>query len=325
MIVVQTPLRISFVGGGTDFEGFYAKYGGAVLTTAIDKVIFVIIKERFDDLICLNYTLREKVEKVQNIRHELIREAMKMTGITKGVEITTLADIPAEGTGLGSSSSVTVGLLQAMYTYQNEIKTAQDLAEQACKIEIDILKKPIGKQDQVIAACGNLRFITFSATGISIETIELPKQDKRRLNENLLSFYTGITRKASDILDEQKNNINEKIDILKEMKYLAFKARDAVEAGAFDDFGEILHKNWELKKSLASKISNSQIDDMYETARKAGAIGGKITGAGGGGFLLLYCPKAKQDDVRNAMKLRELPFRFEEYGSKVIFNYRRVC
>jgi D-glycero-alpha-D-manno-heptose-7-phosphate kinase len=324
MIVIQTPLRISFVGGGTDFEDYYREHGGAVLSTAIDKAIFVIIKERFDDLICLNYSQRERVEKVEDIHHELIRESLKMTGIEKGVEITTLADIPSEGTGLGSSSSVTVGLLQALYSYQGEIRTAAELARLACQIEIERLKKPIGKQDQYIAAFGNLRLIQFSKNGVEVEKIDLPREHKRRLNESLLSFYTGMVRKADDILGEQKAGIDEHIDILGEMKKLVFKARDAIQAGAFDEFGEILHTNWELKKQLASKISNSQINEMYATALKAGALGGKITGAGGGGFLLLYCPKEKQDEVRKAIHLRELPMRFQEDGSKVIFNYRRV-
>lgn len=323
MIIVQTPLRISFVGGGTDFEDFYLDNGGAVISTAIDKYVFVIVKERFDDLICLNYTQRERVERVDDIGHELVREAMRLTGVSKGIEITTLADVPAEGTGLGSSSSVTVGLLQALYAYQGELRTVETLAQEACRIEIDILKHPIGRQDQYIAAYGNLRFITFSDAGVEVEKVELPPQEKRRLNDSLLCFYTGMTRKASEILEEQKANINGRLAILSELKRLAFKAREAIVSGAFDEFGEILHSGWELKKTLASKITNSQIDERYEAARKAGAIGGKITGAGGGGFLLLYCPKEKQDAVRRAIRLRELPFCFESDGSKVIFNYRR--
>jgi len=323
MIIVQTPLRISFVGGGTDFEDFYLQHGGAVLSTAIDKYVFVVVKERFDDLICVNYTQRERVEKVDELRHELVREAMKIAGVTGGIEITTLADVPAEGTGLGSSSSVTVGLLHAFYAYQGELKTAKELTEQACHIEIERLRKPIGRQDQYIAAYGGFRFITFSGNGISVETVALSTEQKRRLNGNLICFYTGITRKAEEILEEQKGNISSNFHVLQEMKQLVFEARDVLARGAFDEFGEILHAGWQIKKRLASKITNSHIDEMYETARKAGAIGGRITGAGGGGFLLLYCPKEKQDGVRRALKLRELPFNFEQDGSKVIFNYRR--
>lgn len=325
MIVVQTPLRISFVGGGTDFEGFYLEHGGAVLSTAIDKYVFVIVKERFDDLICVNYTQRERVERVDELRHGLVREAIKITGVSKGVEITTLADVPAEGTGLGSSSSVTVGLLQALYAYRGELKTAEELAEQACCIEIERLRKPIGKQDQYIAAYGGFRFITFSRDGVIVEPVPLSFEQRRRLNENLLCFYTGITRKADEILEEQKGNIGSNLVALREMKELAIEAKEAVSRGAFDELGEILHAGWQLKRRLASKITNSEIDGMYEAARKAGAIGGKITGAGGGGFLLLYCPRERQDAVRRALNLRELPFRFEQDGSKVIFNYRRAA
>ncbi|GAJ03243.1 unnamed protein product, partial [marine sediment metagenome] len=244
--------------------------------------------------------------------HGLVREAMKMTGVTMGVEITTLADIPSEGTGLGSSSAITVGLLQALYAYQSQIVPAEILAEQACQIEIDILGKPIGRQDQYISTFGNMRFITFGNGGIEVEKIELPSEDKRKLNNSLLLFYTGITRNSSQILKEQKANINRQLNTLCEIKKLAFEARDAITRGALTDFGEIMHQGWELKRRLASRISNSKIDEVYEAARKAGAIGGKLAGAGGGGFLLLCCVNGKQDDVRNALRgLREFPFRFQ--------------
>ena len=324
MIVVQTPLRISFLGGGTDFEGFYSNHGGVVLSTAIDKCIFVIVKERFDDMIYANYSQKEIVDKVDKLEHELVRESMRIAGVTKGVEITTLADIPAEGTGLGSSSSVTVGLLQALYAYQGEIVPAKTLAEEACHIEIDILKKPIGRQDQYIASYGNMRFITFNNSGVEVEKVELSPEDKKRLNDNLLLFYTSVTRKSSEILSEQKTNINHRLEELSEMRKLTFEARDAILKGDFDAFGEILHRGWELKKQMASRVTNSTIDDIYETARRAGAIGGKVTGAGGGGFMLFYCPRSKQDGVATALKgLKEMPFRFQQDGSKVIFNYRR--
>ena len=322
MIIVQTPLRISFLGGGTDFEDYYLHHGGAILSTAIDKHIFVIVKERFDDLICINYTKRESVEKVDDVKHELVREALRLTGIDKGIEITTLADIPAEGTGLGSSSSITAGLLQALYAYKGERKTAGALAKEACQIEIDILGKPIGKQDQYIAAYGNLRFISFNESDISVENVMLSQEGKRKLNDSLLLVYTGITRNSSDVLEEQRDNIHRNVDVLSEMKTLSFKAKEALVDNAFDEFGEILHQGWELKRTLASKITNSEIDAIYEVARNAGATGGKITGAGSGGFLLLYCPQGKKDEVRRAMKsLRELPFNIDSAGSKVIFNY----
>lgn len=324
MIIVQTPLRVSFLGGGTDFEDFYLSHGGAVLSAAIDKYVFVIVKERFDDLIYVNYSRKEIVDKVDDLQHELVREAMRLTGVEKGVEITTLADVPSEGTGLGSSSSVTVGLLQALYAYQGESRTAETLASEACKLEIDILGKPIGKQDQYIAAYGDVRFITFNNNSIEIEKILLTQEDKRKLNENLMLFYTGTTRESSTILGEQKANINNRLEELLEMKKLAFQAKNVILRSALDDFGEIMHRGWELKKKLSSKISNPEIDEIYQTACKAGATGGKITGAGGGGFLLLYCPSERKSDVRSALKgMRELFFRFEPDGSKVIFNYRR--
>jgi len=324
MIIIQTPLRISLLGGGTDFEDFYLKHGGAVLSTAINKYVFVIVKERFDDMVYVNYSKKEIVDSIDKLKHDLVRETMRLTGVTKGVEITTLADVPANGSGLGSSSSVTTGLLQAFYTYQGETVTAETLAREACQVEIDTLGKPIGKQDQYIAAYGNLRFITFNSGGVKIEKIPLSSEYKSRLNENLLLFYTGLPTNSHEILSEQKANINNRLEILTEMRGLAFEAKDAILAGAFDELGKLLDRSWKLKKQLASKISDSKVDKIYEAALKAGAIGGKIAGSGGGGFLLLYCPKERQGEVQKALKrLREMPFRFEQDGSKVIFNYRR--
>jgi D-glycero-alpha-D-manno-heptose-7-phosphate kinase len=294
MIVTQTPLRISLLGGGTDFEDYYRNHGGAVLSTAIDKYVFVIVKERFDDLICVNYTQREKVAHVADLRHELVREALRTTGVDRGIEITTLADVPAEGTGLGSSASVTVGLLQALFAYRGELRTAETLAAEACRIEIDVLKKPVGRQDQYIAAYGNLRFISFDDR-VTVEHVAISAAQRRSLNDRLLCFYTGVTRSSSDILEEQKANIDRTIPVLNEMRILAVRGKEAIASGEFDEFGRMLHASWELKKSLASRVSNSQIDAMYEAGRKAGAIGGKISGAGGGGFLLLYCPRERQE------------------------------
>ena len=325
MIIVQTPLRISFLGGGTDFEGFYKNYGGCVLSTAIDKYVFVIISNRFDDMIYINYSKKEIIDNIDKIQHELVREALLKTGVTKGVEITTLSDVPADGTGLGTSSSVTVGLLQALYTYKGQLKTAENLAQEACQIEINILGKPIGKQDQYIAAYGNLRFIEFNENGIDVEEIQLSPEDKRRLSNNFLLFYSGIKRNSREILSEQKTTINERLKALSEMKKLAIEAKKAIIAGDFDEMGKLMDRGWKVKKELSCKISCPEIESIYETALKAGAIGGKITGAGGGGCLLLYCPSEKKHMVKEALKgLRELPFNFEPDGSKVIFNYRRA-
>lgn len=325
MIITQTPLRISLFGGGTDFRDYYEHEGGCVLTSAIDKYIYVIIKERFDDLIRVGYTRTEMVESVDQVQHELVREAMRLTGITKGVEIATMADIPSAGSGLGSSSTVTVGLLNAMHAYLGRSVTPKQLAVQACQIEIDTLGKPIGIQDQYIAAYGNLRFMRFSRNGhVSVRSVVLDDGVKRRLNEHLLLFYTGISRQSSDVLTEQKANISERLDVLRAIKRLAVEAAERLQQGDFDGVGELLHESWMLKQQLASKVSNGAIAEIYAAARKAGALGGKITGAGGGGFILLYCPRSRRDDVRAALHgLRELPFNLERDGSKVIFNYRR--
>ena len=325
MIITQTPLRISFLGGGTDSRDYYLHEEGCVLSSAIDKYVFVIIKERFDDKIRVGYTRTEMVDSLDEVQHELVREALRKTGITKRIEVATMGDVPSAGSGLGSSSTVTVGLLNAMYTYLGETRDAATLAQEACDIEINVLGKPIGKQDQYIAAYGNMRFIRFQPDErVEIETIELEERTKRKLNQNLMLFFTGVTRKSSTILTEQRANTNHHLEVLCRMKSLALEARKCIIEGAFDEFGAILHRGWECKKQLASKITNSQIDEIYRLARQAGAIGGKITGAGGGGFLLLYCPQEKQDDVRAALHhLRELPFRLERDGSKVIFNYRR--
>ncbi len=296
-----------------------------MLTSAIDKYVFVIIKKRFDDKIYINYSKKETVDHVDEIQHELVREAMRVTGVTEGVEITTLADIPSEGLGLGSSSSITVGLLQVLYAYQGTIVTADDLAKEACQIEIGTLGKPIGKQDQYIAAFGNMRFISFNPDDtVQVESVPLSEETKRRFSQSLMLFYTNITRQASSVLEEQKENIPGNKELLQKLKSLALEARSCVQEGSFDSIGELMHSGWELKKQLASGITNGEIDTMYHNARKVGAIGGKIIGAGGGGFLLLYCPSDKQDNVRSALRhLRELPLDLERDGTKVIFNIRR--
>lgn len=325
MIIVQTPLRVSFFGGGTDFPGFYRAEGGCVLSTAIDKYIFVTIKKRFDRKLRVGYTKTEMVDSLDEIQHELIREALRKAGITAGVEVTTMGDIPSAGSGLGSSSTVTVGALHATYSHLGNLVSAETLARQACEVEIDILGKPIGVQDQYIAAYGGLRFMEFTCEGeVRVEKVEISPAVRRRLNENTMLFFTGLTRRSGKILGEQKDNIDQRRAVLCEMKRIAYTAHDALLAGSVDTIGELLHESWQLKKQLASKISNGVLDEMYGAARRAGAIGGKITGAGGGGFLLLYCPHSKQDAVRSALsELQELPFAMEADGTKIVFNYQR--
>jgi D-glycero-alpha-D-manno-heptose-7-phosphate kinase len=324
MIISQTPLRISFAGGGTDFPSYYEKASGAVISSAIDKYIYVIIKERFDNKIRIGYTRTEMVDAIEEIDHELVRECMRLTGIGPGVEIATMADIPSEGSGLGSSSAVTVGLLHAMYAYKGELVTPAMLAEQACHIEIEVLRKPIGKQDQYIAAYGGLRRIDFNTDGsISVRHVPVCDERRRRFGESLLLFYTGISRKAEAILSEQKANIGDRGDYLGEIKAQVAELETCLIGRDRLDIGPLLDRGWRAKKQLADKISSEAIDELYARALAAGATGGKIAGAGGGGFLLLSVPPDRQHAVRAALgALKELPFSLDRDGTKVIFNVR---
>lgn len=325
MIITQTPLRISFAGGGTDFKGYYEKEGGAVISSAIDKYIYVVIKERFDSKIRVGYTKTEMVDHVDEIEHELVRECMRLTGTKGGVEIATMADIPSEGSGLGSSSTVTVGLLHALYAFQGELVTPARLAEEACEIEIGILGKPIGKQDQYIAAYGNLRVFEFQPEGaVDVRTVGLTEEKRRRFGESLMLFYTGITRKADGILSEQKANIVDRTAVLGMIKNQVHEIESCLANHNINKVGRLMHQGWELKKQMAERITSRHIDDLYEMALDAGATGGKIAGAGGGGFLLLSCPSDRQHAVRAVLsELKELPFSLERDGTKVIFNARR--
>lgn len=325
MIIVQTPLRVSLFGGGTDFRSYFLQEGGCVLSYAIDKCIFVTIKKRFDDKLRIGYTRTEMVDCVDEVQHELIREALRKTGIQRGVEITTMGDIPSAGSGLGSSSTVTVGALHAMYAYLGDSVTAESLGRQACEIEIDTLHKPMGVQDQYIAAFGGLRFMEFTTSGeIHCERVLVDETQIRRLNESLMLFYTGVARKSETILAEQESNIQERLTVLRRLKAMARTARAELLAGNVDAVGSLLHEAWMAKKLLASGVTNGRINAMYEAARSAGALGGKISGAGGGGFLLVYAPLERREAVREALRdSRELPYKLEADGSKPIFNYKR--
>jgi D-glycero-alpha-D-manno-heptose-7-phosphate kinase len=323
MIISRTPLRISLCGGGTDFPDFYKFYKGKVISCAIDKYVYVIIKKRFDDLIVINYTQHETVERVSDIKHDLIRECLKLYGITKGVEITTLADIPSQGSGLGSSSAITVGLLNAMSIYVSRPQTSQTYAEQACKIEINILKRPVGKQDQFITAIGGIKQLTFNKDeSVLIDSYEESEQLHNVVNNNLFLHYTDQTRTSASILTSQTNNISLNINELSELTKLTNKLdlniRTATDCTIV---GEILKDSWEIKKSLANGISNNKIDEMVSIAMNNGAIGCKISGAGGGGFLLSYVPIEHQTIFRQSMEeFKELPFNIDFYGTRIIFN-----
>ena len=306
-------------------HAYYRHRPGKVVCSAIDKFVYAIVKERFDDMIYINYSKKECVESVDQIKHDLVREAMRITGVEKGIEITTLADIPSTGSGLGSSSSITVALLHALYTYRHELVTAEQLARDACRIEIDILKKPIGRQDQYAAAYGGVNQFESTTGGTARKPVILENKIKRRFSSSLLLYYTGLARSADDILSKQKENLAaaDKQAIMEKMVSLVDPFTEAMETGDIELCGKLLDQNWNLKRRMASGISNPAIDAMYVTAKKAGALAGKITGAGGGGFLLLIVPREKQNQVFRALSgYRELPFMIEESGSKVIFDDR---
>jgi D-glycero-alpha-D-manno-heptose-7-phosphate kinase len=325
VIISQTPLRISLFGGGTDLPKFYLQHGGCVLTTAIDKYVYCVVKERFDRYIYINYSVKEIVEKVDELKHELVREAMKIVGVNEGVEISFLSDIPSSGSGLGSSSSVSVGVLNALYQFTGRNVDAARLAEEACEIEIEKLGKPIGVQDQAIAAFGGVRFIEFSRDGrINVQPLHIREEILDDLGNYMMVFFTGVTRKSESVLTEQKQNIDKKIEILQEMSAQARIGKKLLESGNVFELGKLLDEGWQLKKQLASKISSSEIDDMYAVAKKSGALGGKISGAGGGGFLTLFVPTGKREAVRKSLRgLKEVPMGLSRDGSKIIFNIRR--
>lgn len=324
MIISKTPLRISFVGGGSDIESFYSKLGGAVVSTTIDKYVYVTVNKKFDNHIRVSYSQTEEVSQVDKIEHKLVRETLKFHKIKGGVEITSIADIPSRGTGMGSSSSFGVGLLHCLYAYKSKYVSAEKLAEESSYIEIKKCKEPIGKQDHYNAAFGGFNFIQFNTDGrVRVEPLIFQKKTRDILKESLLLFYTGITRSASAILKKQVNNVSislEKRKMIEKMVKLTYKLKADLQKNRLDTFGEILHQNWLLKKGLTEDISNALIDKWYDRALENGAIGGKLLGAGGGGFLLFFAPKQKHHKIIAALKeLRLIPFDFDTEGSKIIF------
>jgi D-glycero-alpha-D-manno-heptose-7-phosphate kinase len=325
MIISQTPLRVGLVGGGTDLPHYYREHGGRVLNAAIDKYVYVVVKQRFDDDVYINYSQKEIVSRVEDVRHDLVREAMHMAGVRKGVEITTLADIPSAGSGLGSSSAVTVGLLHALFAYQGRQVSAEELAERACTIELDRCSKPIGKQDQYAAAFGGICDLRFGpGDRVQVGQIRLEPHAHRQLQGELMLFYTGITRSADNILQEQNANIVERLQQLHFLRDLAGEAADGLRTGDTGCVGVALAKSWDAKRSLATGVSNQRLDDAVDAALAAGAVGAKVAGAGGGGFVLAVCPLTHQAAVRDALAdMKELPIKIDPYGSRVIFNVHR--
>ncbi|HKI69502.1 MAG TPA: GHMP kinase, partial [Verrucomicrobiae bacterium] len=288
MIISKTPLRMSFVGGGSDLPVFYRKFGGAVVSTAVNKFVYVTVNQKFDEKIRVSYSRTEEAKSVQKVKHPLVREGMRLLGIDGGVEITSIADIPAKGTGLGSSSSFTVGLLNALHAFANRFASAEQLARESCVIEIERCGEPIGKQDQYAAAFGGFNFIEFNPDdSVSVEPIICKRETMQQLQANTLAFYTGITRSASALLKTQQQavaNQKAKQKTMLKMVELARVLKAELQKNNLAAFGEIIHENWLLKRSLAREVSNRAIDDWYATARKAGAVGGKLLGAGSGGF-----------------------------------------
>lgn len=324
MIIARSPLRISLGGGGTDLPSYYREHEGFLLAAAIDKYVYVTITRPFIEGIYLKYSTIENVKSVQEIKHPIIREALAMENLqTLQIEITTLADIPS-GTGLGSSGSFTTALLKALFTYCKKHINHEELAELACHIEIDRLEEPIGKQDQYIASVGGVTCFAFHKDdSVSLAPLNLNIETLHNLEDNLLLFFTGFSRSASGILQDQhtksKKNDKEMLDNLHYVKDLGYKSRDALESGNTSLFGDLMHEHWENKKRRSGGMSNSQIDEWYELALKNGAIGGKLVGAGGGGFLMFMAND--RNKLRKTMKdagLEEVRFRFDFEGTKVI-------
>ena len=324
MIISRTPLRVSFFGGGSDLPCYYRRHGGAVLSTAIDHSVYVTVSRKFDNAVRVSYSRTEEVDRASQVEHPLAREALALVGVDGGIEITSVADIPAKGTGLGSSSSFTVGLLNALHAYCGRHATAAQLAEESCHIEIERCGEPIGKQDQYAAAYGGFNFIRFNTDdSVEVKKVICLPNVLADLQARLLYFYTGITRSASALLQRQSEALaapGEKSDAMGQMVRFAEDAFQALCAGNSDTLGEMLHEAWQIKRSLTGDISNGLIDEAYQAATAAGAEGGKLLGAGGGGFLMFIAPPERHDGIRSALQpLREVPFRFAAAGSSIIF------
>ena len=322
MIISRTPFRISFAGGGSDLPSFYRREPGAVLSTSIDKYMYITIHPYFNkNESVFKYSKTEIVSSNDDIKHPLIRQVMQDYNLS-GVDMSSIADVPA-GTGLGSSSSFSVGLINAVRTYLGKATSGYKLGQLACELEIDKVGSPIGKQDQFAAACGGLNFITFYGDEtVNVEKIIMDPVKKRELDENLMMVFVGGEHSANAILKNQQAAISDdkKFQTQKDMVKLAYDLRHSLESNEIDDFGRILHEGWLMKKSLTAGISTGIVDEMYDRGIKAGALGGKLLGAGGAGFILFYCPKERQEAFRQQMgDINEMKFHFDDFGSKIIY------
>jgi len=333
MIISRSPVRITLGGGGTDLSSYYSKYGGALIAAAIDKYTFVTAHTRFDNDIKLNYSKTEQVLSIDEIKHNIFREGLRLLNIKKGIELTSLSDIPSSS-GLGTSGSFTVAVLNALHTYKKEFVSQKQLAEEACKIEIEILKEPIGKQDQYIAAFGGITSLQFAKDGaVTVKPLKMSEEAQDELHNNILLFYTGISRSASNILREQdeksKQEESTTIETLHEIKKIGLETKKAFEQGIIDKLGELLDLHWNIKKRLSKGISNRFIDDCYNIAKKKGALGGKIMGAGGGGFFMFYHKgnNTKKTVFIKALAkigLKRIRYNFDFEGSKIILNMKNI-
>ncbi len=331
MIISRAPVRITLGGGGTDLGSYYSKFGGFLIAAAIDKYVFISANKRFYDSIRLGYSQTEIIDSIDHIRHRIFREALRFIGINSGIELVSIADVPAN-CGLGTSSSFTVSLLNALHTYKRDFVTQKQLAEEACHIEINVLGEPIGKQDQYISAFGGITCLTFEKNGdVLVEPLRISDEALDQLESNILLFHTGIERSASEILFEQneksKRDDPNIILNLHRIKEIGLQTRQALERNNIDKLGELLHAHWETKKKRSQKMTDPFIDECYEVARKNGALGGKIIGAGGGGFLMFYCRNSDKPRLSEAMKkmgLRPMRFHFDLEGTKILFNMKRL-
>jgi D-glycero-alpha-D-manno-heptose-7-phosphate kinase len=333
MIISRSPVRITLGGGGTDLASYYSKYGGELIAAAIDKYTLVTAHTRFDDDIKLNYSRTEQVQSVDDIKHNIFREGLRLLNIKKGIELTSLSDMPSNS-GLGTSGSFTIALLNVLHTYKKEFISQKQLAEEACKIEINVLKEPIGKQDQYISAFGGITSFTFLKNGaVKVHPVKMSEEAQDELHNNILLFYTGISRSASVILKEQddksKKNEGHTIETLHQIKKIGIETKKALEKGDVDKLGEFLDVHWNIKKNLSKNITNPFIDKCYALAKKNGALGGKIMGAGGGGFFMFYhngSNTQKTAFIKNMAKqgIKKMRYNFDFEGSKIILNMKNI-